>query len=389
MDIKPTSALIKIAESHSRITMVQGGTSASKTFSILLIIIDIQNNLKDKVISIVSESYPHLRKGAMRDYLNILKATGRYKEENHNKTDSIYTDPHTGTIVEFFGVEAYQKVAGSRRDYLFVNEANNIGKDIWDQLEVRTRQRVWIDFNPVNVFWAHEVVQPRDDCNFLKLTYRDNEALEPSIVDAIERRKDTNPNWYRVYGMGEIGHYEGQVYSNWDIVDVIPKNAKFLGTGLDFGYTNDPSALADIHYLDGEYFIRERAYSSGLSNKDIADLLAKGSRVVADSAEPKSIDEIESHGIEIVGCQKGKDSVRYGIQAVQGLKLHITADSTNIIKDFRGYSWKKDRAGNPLAIPAHDFSHSPDAIRYFLTEHLSEQQEVFADDGSDFFVHTF
>lgn len=383
--IKRTTALEKILNLNKRVRVIEGGAAASKTFSICMWIIDYAESYEDKVISIVSESLPHLRKGAMRDFLNILKSTNRYSEKQHNKTDNIYTFD-TGTMVEFFGVESSDKVRGPRRDILFVNEANNITYETYTQLELRTREVVFIDHNPINAYYAHEFLIGQDTTDFVRLTYRDNEALEPAIIKSIESRRITNPNWYKVYGLGEVGNYEGQIYANWETIDTLPSDARLEIIGLDFGYTNDPSAIIGIYKYNDSYILDEILYATNMSNVDLAGVLLDypDTLVIADSAEPKSIDEINRNGVWMKGAEKGKGSVMQQIQLVQDLKLLVTAQSVNLIKEFRGYTWKTDRSGKALNIPNHDFSHGMDALRYGLAELINASSLSYTKDDFSF-----
>lgn len=363
-----TTATKKIIEMKKRLRFIQGGTSASKTVSVLLFLIaKAQSDKKPTLTSVVSESFPHLKRGAMRDFLQIMQAHKYFKDNSWNKSDYTYTF-ETGSKLEFFSADQPSKVRGPRRDRLFVNEANNIPYEAFDQLEVRTKEFIFADWNPTNEFWYHtQIVGKRDDYEFIILTYKDNEALSPEIVGSIEQRK-TNKNWWKVYGQGLLGEVEGKIYKNWQIIDAVPHEARLERRGLDFGYTNDPSALIDIHYYNGGYVLDERLYRKGLTNKQIADVVNSLSSpqtlVIGDSAEPKSIDEIRSYGVNIIGAQKGRDSVRQGISFVQDQKISITKRSINVIREYRNYLWKTDKDGKILNEPEHIYSHSMDAIRY-------------------------
>lgn len=368
MRFQATTATKKLLKLRKRIRGIPGGTSASKTISILLILIDYAQSQENKIISIVSETVPHLRRGAMRDFLNIMRSHHYYDDKRWNRTDSIYTF-ETGTIVEFFAADQADKLRGGRRDVLFINEANNVSHNAYNELEIRTRETVWLDWNPVTTFWWYEDILPYHDVDFITLTYKDNEALEESIIQSIESRKHSNPNWYKVYALGQLGKLEGLIYSNWEIIDEVPDGAELKVKGLDFGYTNDPTAVEAVYKWNDGYVIDEELYATGLSNRDIAQQLKAKDQcfVIADSAEPKSIDEIKSYGIDITGSTKGRGSVNQGIQLVQDVKLYITKRSVSTIRDFRNYQWKTDKNDKPLNIPAHEFSHSPDAVRYALS----------------------
>ena len=353
-----------------RLRICQGGTSASKTYSIIFLLIRLANLDKQITLtSIVSESFPHLKRGAMRDFLIIMKDLGIFIDNQWNKTDCIYTF-ETGSQIEFFSVDQSDKVRGARRDRLFINEANNVSFDAFEQLEVRTKEFIFIDYNPVSEFWAMTELNGRNDVEKIILTYKDNEALSKEITDSIEQRKN-RIGWWKVYGLGELGEIEGRIYTSWNIIDDIPFEARLERYGLDFGYTNDPTAITGIYYHNGGYIFDEISYLKGLSNKDIADILKnlKPALVVADSAEPKSIDEIKGYGINILGADKGRDSVRFGVQAIQDQPISITKRSINGIKEYRNYLWMTDKNGRLIQpnIPEKGNDHFLDACRYGMS----------------------
>jgi len=363
----PTTAVKKLSKLKKRIKGVQGGTSASKTISILQIFIDqCQRDKTPQLTSVTSESMPHLKRGAMRDFKNIMQEHNYWDDKRWNATDSIYTF-ETGTPLEFFSLDMPHKVRGPRRKRLFINEANNIPKETYDQLEVRTEDSIWLDWNPVTEFWWHTdiVNNPDMDVDSIILTYLDNEGLSENIVKSIESRKK-NKMWWQVYGLGLLGEVEGRVYTDWLIVDEIPHEARLERYGMDFGYSNDPTAIIAIYYLNGGYILDEVAYQKGLSNKQISDVLnnVTKSLVIADSAEPKSIDEISSYGINILACTKGKDSINQGVQYVQQQRVSVTKRSLNLIKEYRSYLWDTDRDGKTLNKPTDMLNHAMDAIRY-------------------------
>ena len=351
-----------------RIRAVQGGTSASKTISIVLYLIArAQTDTSPTLTSIVSESFPHLKRGVIRDFLMIMQDHKYYQDSRWNKTDYTYTF-ETGSKIEFFSADQPGKVRGPRRDRLFINEANNINYESFDQLEVRTKEFIFLDWNPTNEFWYYNQVANRTDVDHIILTYKDNEALSKEIVDSIEQRQNRK-GWWKVYGEGELGEVEGKIYKGWEIIDELPRFARLERRGLDFGYSNDPSSVVDIYYYDGGYIWDEVLFTKGLPNKRIADtILAQETQclVVADSAEPKSIDEIKSYGVNIIGAEKGPDSVNNGIQIVQDQKISVTKRSVNIINEYRNYLWKTDKDGIILNVPEHEFSHSMDAGRYAM-----------------------
>lgn len=361
-----TTALKKIAKLEKRYRLLAGGTSASKTISILQYLIALaQTDKTPTLTSVVSESFPHLRRGAMRDFLNILQEHGYYQDDRWSKTDYTYTF-ETGSKLEFFSADQPGKVRGPRRDRLFCNELNNIGQEQFEQMAVRTKEFIFADWNPVAEFYAYEeYIGKREDVEFIILTYKDNEALSEQIVKEIESRKD-NKNWWLVYGLGQLGEAEGRIFTGWQIIDDIPHEARLERYGLDFGYSNDPTAIVAIYYYNGGYILDEITYQKGLSNKQIADILNNQpkSLVMADSAEPKSIDELKLYGINVLPTVKGRDSIKQGIQFVQDQRISITKRSTNGIKEYRNYLWETDKDGKIINKPIDLWNHFMDATRY-------------------------
>jgi phage terminase large subunit len=354
----------------SRLRCIPGGTSAGKTISVLLLLIDkCQTDKKGTLTSVVSESLPHLKRGAMRDFLNIMKEHDYYVDSRWNRSDFTYTFEN-GSQIEFFSADQHDKLRGGRRDRLFINEANNISFQAFEELEVRTREFVFLDWNPTNEFWYYtEIKGNRTDYEELTLTYLDNDALDENTVASIEQRKNRK-DWWRVYGLGLLGELEGKIYRDWAFVDEIPHEARLERYGLDFGYTNDPSACVAIYSYNGGFIIDELIYQKGLSNRQISDIILSRpvAPVIADSAEPKSIDELKSYGVPVLPALKGRGSVNTMIQFVQDQRISVTKRSTNIIKEYRNFLWRVDKDGKVTNIPEHQFKHSMDAIAYGLSE---------------------
>lgn len=368
---KDTTATRKVFSLRKRIRAVAGGTSASKTISILVWFIDYAQTRRNELMSVVSESFPHLEKGAMLDFQNIMKSQGYWNEERWHDTKHRYTF-ETGTVIEFFSVDTYGKAHGPRRDVLFVNECNNLEYNIVDQLITRTRKIVWLDWNPSIEFWFYTEMQPhRDDIDFITLTYKDNEALDETTIKEIESHKH-NKVWWQVYGLGQLGEVEGRIYKNWRIIDEIPYEARLVARWLDFGYSNHPSSLGDVYEYNGGLIFDQLLYRKGLSNQQIAKvILAQENQnviTIADSAEPKSIAEIKEEGVTILPCEKGKDSIKNGIQLVQSYKnISITKRSVETIKENRNYMWETDSDGKIMNIPVDLWNHSMDGIRYVVS----------------------
>lgn len=368
-----TSATRQIFRLNKRIRAVAGGTSASKTISILIWLIDYSQTFDNKLSTVVSESYPHLEGGAMTDFEQIMKDRSVWEDDAWNASKHQYTFP-TGSRIRFSSIDTYGKAHGPRRDVLFMNECNNLDYRIADQLITRTREIVWLDWNPTNEFWFYTEMQPnRKDIDFITLTYKDNEALDQVTINEIESHRH-NKNWWLVYGEGKLGDVEGRVFTNWATIDEIPHEARLERRGLDFGYSNDPSAIIDIYYYNGGFILDERLFRKGLTNKQIADFINNMDHpevtVYADSAEPKSIDEIRLYGVNILSAQKGQGSVNQGIAYVQDQQISITKRSTNILHEYRNYMWETDKDGKIINKAMEGFNHTMDALRYGLETYM-------------------
>ena len=369
--LKRTTAIDKILALKKRIKIIQGGTSAGKTFGILPILIHKAADTTNLEISVVAESIPHLRRGALRDFLKIMKWTNRYFDDRYNKSHLRY-DFANGSFIEFFSADDSSKLRGARRDILYINECNNITFDAYNEMAIRTRKEVYLDFNPANEFWVHTELKHESDADFIILTYKDNQGLDEGIVQQIEKNRLKAKtctywdNWWRVYGEGRIGQLQGAVYTNYSIIDKIPEEARLIGIGLDFGYSADPTAIIEIYTYHNQRILNEIAYQTKLLNSDIARILPVSVPIVADSAEPKSIEEIrrEKHGVLIKGATKGKDSINYGIDVMQRQDYLVTKSSTNLIKELRSYCWDTDKTGKRLNKPIDNFNHGLDAVRY-------------------------
>jgi len=377
MEFVVTTAIKKLSKLKKRKKIIQGGTSAGKTFGIIPLLIDKAIRESNTEVSIVSESIPHLRRGALKDFLKIMIMTNRYRDNQFNKSMLKYKFLN-GSYIEFFSIESADKLRGARRHVLYVNEANNIPFDAYNQLAIRTSGDIWIDFNPTSSFWAHTEIKNNKDSDFLKLTYLDNEALPDTIVKDIEKAKykahKSNywKNWWNVYGLGEIGSLEGACIKDWSEM-VLPEEARLLCYGMDFGYTNDPSTLIALYKYNNAYIFDEVIYQKGLLNSQISNLLKTyevKELVYADSAEPKSIAELSSYGHMILPVKKGKDSIVYGINLINQNEIYITPRSTNLIHELQNYVWLKDKEGNTLNKPLDAFNHCIDAMRYALTSQL-------------------
>lgn len=367
-----TTATRKVFALRKRIRAVAGGTSASKTISILVWLIDYCQSTRDQLCSVVSESFPHLDKGAILDFQNIMKDRGYWKPELWHDTKHTYTF-ETGSKLEFFSTET-SKAHGPRRDILFLNECNNLEYKTIDQLIIRTRKIVWMDWNPSEEFWFYtEMLPNRKDIDFITLTYKDNEALDEITIGEIESHRN-NKAWWQVYGLGQLGEVEGRIYTGWQIIDEIPHEAKLVRRWLDYGYSNDPTSVGSIYSYNGGFILDEELYRKGMKNKPIADVILSlpdpETPVVADSSEPKSNDELADYGVVVIPADKGPDSVRHGIQVVQSQRISITRRSVKTLKEYRRYMWMTDKDGKLLKVPQDGNDHSMDGLRYGITNIL-------------------
>ena len=377
MEFIVTTALKKLLRLQKRIKVVRGGTSASKIFSILPILIDRAIKTPNLEISVVSESIPHLRRGALKDFLKIMMALGRYNDNQFNKSTLKYTFGN-GAYIEFFSVDQPDKLRGARRNVLYVNECNNVDFDSYYQLAIRTSGEIWLDYNPSALFWVDRELLGQDDVDFITLTYLDNEALPETIVKEIESAKvkaETSAywaNWWQVYGLGQTGSLEGVCIPDWQEIN-LPTEARLLCYGMDWGYSNDPTSLIAMYKYNDAYIFDELIYQKGLLNSDISDLLKTNGVediVYADSAEPKSIAELNSYGHNVLPVSKGRDSIVYGLNLINQNKVYVTSRSKNLINELRNYIWMTDKQGNKLNKPIDAYNHAIDAMRYAITSQL-------------------
>jgi phage terminase large subunit len=366
---------------HLRYISSCGGTRSGKTYSILqtfiLALIEEVNLQKPaSVNSVVSESMPHLQRGAIRDFKAIMEKEGLWEEARWNETQHTYTWGN-GSVLEFFSVDNAGKVHGSARDRLFINEAQNIPYEIARQLFVRTRGQIVCDYNPTHSFWLNEVVEARQNCITIRSTYRDNEFLTPEQVAEIESNRNDR-DWWKVYGEGQIVTLDGLIYE-FELCDSLPQVTEMDHLveiqGMDFGFTNDPTARVQVVADPRKKiaWVRQRCYRTHMLNKHIIeDLQADGvnrrTEIYADCAEPKSIAEIREAGYNVIPCDKDapvkSDKLKYQLLWMQGWHLNVTKDSIDLINELRNYTWEKDRDGNPLNQPIDKFNHLLDAMRY-------------------------
>lgn len=361
--------------STKQIVVNQGGTSSGKTYSILqcLFLHAIQD--AGAIITVAGQDIPNLKVGALRDSQMIVSNSLTLQSfiQDYNKSDRIYTFTN-GSIIEFKSYDDWQDAKSGKRDYLFLNEANGVAKPIWDELFMRTRKKSYIDYNPNAEFWVHREIIGRENAELIISDHRHNTFLDKVIHDKIESIEDDE--LWRVYARGLTGKLEGIIFRNYNVVPTIPEGAKFIGVGMDFGFTNDPTAVIECYQLSGELFFNELIYETRLTNSAINDKLielgfSKHKDIIADSAEPKSIADLTNYGWNVYPAAKGKDSVRSSIDLLKKYKLNVTQRSTNLRKELNGYKWKQTKDGIMLNEPVDLMNHAIDAIRYIALNKLT------------------
>lgn len=372
--IKTNKVFKHLETSTAKIVVQQGGTRSGKTYNILLwIIFSYCQRNEGKIITICRKSFPALRGTVMRDFFTILKDHDIYSEDAHSKTANEYK--LNGNTIEFISLDMPQKIRGRKRDLLFANEANELTQEDWTQLLFRTNEKVILDYNPSEEFhWIYDQVLNRSDVDFFQTTYKDNPFLGDVIKEEIERLKQVDENYWRVYGLGERGQSRSLVYQ-FQTCKEIPKEAKLVSYGLDFGYSSDPTSLVRTYLLEDNMYVDELLYRTGMTNQDIANEmkalgLDRSNEVFADSAEPKSIEEIYRMGWNIKPTIKG--SINIGIDIIRRYKLHATESSFNLIKELRNYKYIEDKNGLLTNRPVDNFNHALDALRYSVVNKISK-----------------
>jgi phage terminase large subunit len=381
LKIQATTVFQNNWNATTRFVVNIGGSRSTKTYSILqLLIVKALESNEPLVISIVRKSLPSLRISVMRDFLDILKQLDLYNVEHHNKTENTYILKNT--LFEFFSIDDAQKRRGTKRDILFINEANELSYEDFFQLNIRTTQQVFMDFNPSEQFWFNDNLQSRDDVTIIHSTYKDNPYLNEEQIKEIERLQQTDLQYWTVYGLGEFAGSFTRVYSYIPVDDIPINSAKLVALGLDWGYSNDPTALVEIWKYNDDLYLNELIYSPNMTNQDIGEAMKQYNidryiEIIADSAEPKSIEEVRRMGFNIKPAQKGPDSVLNGIDILKRHRIHVTKQSVNIIKELNGYKWITDKDGNKLNKPIDMFNHALDATRYVALNKLTNKSTSY------------
>ena len=370
MRLKTNVVFEHLDESDKKIVAEQGGTRSGKTYNILMwIIFRYSINHTGETITIVRKTFPSVRATVMRDFFDILKKYELYSEDNHSKSANEYI--LNDNLVEFISLDQPQKIRGRKRDLLFINEANELTYEDWQQLVFRTSGRIVLDFNPSDEYsWIYDKVQTREDCDFYITTYKDNPFLDSAIVEEIERLKETDETYWQIYGLGQRGISKATIFQFQE--SEIPEDAEFLSAGLDFGY-NDPTTYVEVYRRDNSLYAKELLYRSGMTGHDIAKYLKsielKGI-IYADSARPEIIEELRRMGLPIRPTKKGANSVHAGIDVLKRHKLNVIGD--NFVQEMRNYKWVEDRSGKLTNIPQDGNDHLIDAFRYATYNVLSK-----------------
>ena len=369
LNLKGTVVLQKNLNATTRIVVNQGGTRSSKTYSLAQLIILKALQEQGKVYTICRKTLPALKGTAYRDFFNILEEHNLYNPNNHNKSELTYK--LNKNEIEFISVDMPQKIRGRKRNILWLNEANEFSFEDWVQLSLRTTENIYLDFNPSDPYsWIYDNVMNREDCTFIKSTYLDNPFLPDETIKEIERLRDLDSNYWKIYGLGDMAQPTETIFRQFEIANNVPTEAKLVALGLDWGYSNDPTAIVEVFKLNDDLYINELIYSKGLTNQDIAQKLrelniTRQTEIIADSAEPKSIEELHRLGFNIKGAKKGADSINMGIDILRRFKLHITKSSTNALNEFKYYKWLTDKNGHIVNKPAtNQQDHIIDAVRY-------------------------
>lgn len=358
------------------IVVNQGGTSSGKTYAIEQVLFCRACETENLVITVVGQDIPNLKAGALRDALSIYNKSDQLKSvvKNYNKTDRIF-EFYNGSIIEFKSYANAQDAKSGKRDYLFINEANGVEWGIYIELALRTKTQIFIDYNPNAAFWVHDNVLGREGVELIISDHRHNPFLDDATRKKIESVKNDDFELWKVYARGLTGKVSGLVLSNWFVCDAIPADARLLAAGLDFGFTNDETGCLEVYQKSGELWINELLYETGLTNPDISSRLAeaglgRNTEIIADSAEPKSIEELKRLGWRVSGARKGPDSVKNSIDILKRYRLNITRTSVNLRKELERYKWRTDTSGKTLNQPVDVWNHLIDPLRYVALNKL-------------------
>ncbi len=375
LKLQATRVYYENYKATERFVVNQGGSGSSKSYSLAQLFITKALKEDNKVFSIVRKSMPTLRATAMRDFFNVLEGLGIYSEDNHNKTENIYKIH--GNEIEFFGLDEPQKVRSRRRDYLWLNEANEMTQESFRQLNMRTNKQVFMDFNPSDEFhWIYDDILTRKDAKLIVSTYKDNPFLPREIVKEIEHFRELDPNYWNIYGLGQRGVSSVRIYTRWELIDSLPEGEMVYG--LDFGW-NHPTALTRVVLKDDDVYTQEVIYESYITNQDLIKKMNdigidKDTYMFADSAEPQRIEEIKKAGYNIYPADK---DVKKGIDTIKSRRLFVDKESSNALKELKSYSWKTkdDRVLDEPVKIRDDFV---DSLRYAVHSYMNKPKKAKA-----------
>ena len=383
MNYQPTNATIVFNQNYNATAQVvvnQGGTSSGKTYAIEQVLFCLACQTHNLVITVVGQDIPNLKAGALRDALAILQRSDLINQQikNYNKTERIF-EFYNGSLIEFKSYANAQDAKSGKRDYLFVNEANGIDYSIYTELALRTRKRIFLDFNPNAEFWVHDRLIGKPGVQLIISDHRHNPYAESAIRLKIEKLKDEDLEQWKVYARGLTGKISGLIFKNWHVVEAIPADAKIIAIGLDFGFSNDQTGCIKVYRQNGELWVEELFYEKGLTNPDISKKLKacrvnKTTEIIADSAEPKSIEELKQMGWHIVGAKKGPDSVNNSIDILKRFRINISRASVNLRKEIARYKWRTDSNGKTLNAPVDSWNHLIDPLRYIALNKLTAKK---------------
>ena len=368
--------------STANIVVNQGGTSSGKTYSIIQVLFCKACEAEKQVITIVGQDMPNLNAGAVRDALKIYHSSPALQSlvKSYNKTEKLF-EFYNGSLIEFRSYENAQDAKSGKRNYLFINEANGIQWDVYTELSLRTKQKIFIDYNPNNTFWVHNQLIGKPGVQLIISDYRHNPFADQNVIDKIESLKTVDIELWKVYARGLTGRISGMVFNNWHICEAIPTDAKLMAGGLDFGFTNDETGFILVYRQNGELWVDEVIYETGLTNPDIAARLkeagiSKNTEIVADSAEPKSIEELRRLGWYISPAKKGPDSIKHSVDILKRYKINISRKSLNLRNELERYKWRTDRSGKTLNEPVDSFNHLIDPLRYVALNKLKTTKKA-------------
>jgi phage terminase large subunit len=369
-DYQASVLFLENYHAQNHIVINQGGTSSGKTYAIMQVLFCIACENAGLVITVVGQDIPNLRAGALRDSLKIYSDSPQVAScvRSYNRSELVF-EFNNGTILEFKSYDDAQDAKSGKRDYLFINEANGITWQVYTELALRTRSRIFIDYNPNAAFWVHDNLIGKPNVQLIISDHRHNPFLDDGMRNKIESLKDIDTEQWKVYARGITGKITGLVLTNWTLCDATPADAKLLAVGLDFGFTNDETGCIEVYKQNGELWINELIYETGLTNPDISERLTslgihKKTEIIADSAEPKSIEELKRLGWRVTGVKKGADSITNSIDILKRYQLNITRNSVNLRNELSRYKWRTERSGRTINEPVDRWNHLIDPLRY-------------------------